>query len=62
MYEICSKLTIKTPELRQCRRSDAVNFEQISYAGHSILTLNGFLLLTLNKFDTLVIPLLTLNK
>ena len=31
--ELCSKLTIKTPERRQSRRSVAfiVNFEQISY-------------------------------
>ena len=42
--EICSKLTIKTPERRQWRRSGAfiVNYEQIS---HLALV---FLLLTLN--------------
>ena len=42
---ICSKLTIKTPERRQCRRSDVfiVNFELIS---HLILV---FLLLTLSR-------------
>ena len=41
--EICSKLTIKTPERRQWRRSGVfiVNFEQIS---HLVLV---FLLLTL---------------
>ena len=33
MCEICSKLTIKTPELSQRRRSGVfiVNFEQISH-------------------------------
>ena len=43
--EICSKLTLKTPERRQWRRSGvfAVNFEQIP---HIVLV---FLLLTLNK-------------
>ena len=43
-YEICSKLTIKTPERRQWRRSGVfiVNFEKIS---HLVLV---FLLLTLN--------------
>ena len=43
--EICSKLTIKTPERRQCRRSGVFifNFERIS---HLFLV---FLLLTLNK-------------
>ena len=43
--EICSKLTIKTPERRQWRRSRVfiVNFEHIS---HLALV---FLLLTLNK-------------
>ena len=43
--EICSKLTIKTPERRQWRRSGVfiVNFEHIS---HLVLV---FLLLTLNK-------------
>ena len=42
--EICSKLTIKTPERRQWRRSGVfiVNFEHIS---HLVLV---FLLLTLN--------------
>ena len=42
--EICSKLTIKTPERRQWRRSFVfiVNFEHIS---HLVLV---FLLLTLN--------------
>ena len=42
--EICSKLTIKIPEQRQCRRSGIfiVNFEHIS---HLILV---FLLLTFN--------------
>ena len=42
--EICSKLTIKTPERRQWRRSGIfiVNFEHIS---HHVLV---FLLLTLN--------------
>ena len=46
MCEICSKLTIKTPERRQSRRSGAfiVNFELIS---HIVLV---FLLLTLNKY------------
>ena len=45
MCEICSKLTIKTPEQRQWRRSGAfiVNFEQIS---HIVLI---FPLLTLNE-------------
>ena len=44
-YEICSKLTIKTPERRQWRRSGVltVNFEHIS---HLFLV---FLLLILNK-------------
>ena len=43
--EICSKLTINTPERRHWRRSDIfiVNFEHIS---HLVLV---FLLLTLNK-------------
>ena len=43
--EICSKLTIKTPERRNERRSDVfiVNSEHIS---HLVLV---FLLLTLNK-------------
>ena len=42
--EICSKLTINTPERRQCRRSGVfiVSFEHIS---HLVLV---FLLLTLN--------------
>ena len=45
LCEICSELTIKTPERRQWRRSTVfiVNFEQIS---HILLT---FLLLNLNK-------------
>ena len=44
-YEICSELTIKTPELRHWRRSDVfiVNFEHILYL---VLV---FLLLTLNR-------------
>ena len=44
-YEICSKLTIKTPERRQLRRSGVfiVNFDYIS---HLFLV---FLLLNLNK-------------
>ena len=44
-YEICSKLTIKTPERHQERRSGVftANFENIS---HLVL---GFLLLTLSK-------------
>ena len=44
-YEICSELTIKTPERRQCRCSGVVivNFEHIS---HLILV---FLLLTLRR-------------
>ena len=44
MYEICSKLTIKTPVQRQ-RRSGVliINFEQI------LLILLVFLLLTLNN-------------
>ena len=43
--EICSKLTIKTPERRQWRRSGVfiVNFEHIS---HLVL---AFLLLTLSR-------------
>ena len=43
--EICSKLTMKTPERRQRRRSSVfiVNFEQISQL------FLVFLLLTLNK-------------
>ena len=43
-YEVCSKLTIKTPHRRQWRRSGVfiVNFEHIS---HLVLV---FLLLTLN--------------
>ena len=43
--EICSKLTIKTPERRDWRRSGVfiVNFEHIS---HLVL---DFLLLTLNR-------------
>ena len=43
--EICSKLTIKTPERRQWRRSGVfiVNFEHIS---HLVLV---FLLLTLSR-------------
>ena len=43
--EICSKLTIKTPERRYWRRSDVfiVNFEHIT---HLVLV---FLLLTLNR-------------
>ena len=45
MYEICLKLTIKTPERHNWRRSDVfiANFEQIS----SIIMLLS--LLTLNK-------------
>ena len=45
-YKICSKLTIKTPERRQWRRSGVfiVNFEHIS---HIVLVL---LLLTLNMY------------
>ena len=44
-FEICSKLTIKTPERRHCRRSGVfiVNFEHTS---HLFLV---FLLLTLIK-------------
>ena len=44
-YEICSKLTINTPERRQWRRSGVfiVNFEHISYL---VLV---FLLLTLSR-------------
>ena len=44
-FEICSKLTIKTPERRHCRRSGVfiVKFENIS---HIFLV---FLLLNLNK-------------
>ena len=44
-YEICSKLTIKTPERRYWRRSGVyiVNFEHIS---HLVLV---FLLLTLSR-------------
>ena len=44
-YEICSKLSIKTPERRQWHRSGVfiVNFEHIS---HLVLV---FLLLTLSK-------------
>ena len=43
--EICSKVTIKTPERRQCRRSGVfiVNFEHISH--HFLVCI----LLTLNK-------------
>ena len=43
--EICSKLTVKTPERRHCRRSGVfiVNFEHIS---HFVLV---FLLLTLSR-------------
>ena len=45
MCEICSKLTLKTPERRHWRRSGVFifNFEQIS------LIVLVFLLLTLNK-------------
>ena len=44
-YEICSKLTMKTPEWRHCRRSSifSFNFEHIS---HLVLE---FLLLALNR-------------
>ena len=47
--EICSKLTIKTPEQRQWRRSDVFigNFEHIS---HLVLV---FLLLTMDMFPML---------
>ena len=42
--EICSKVTIKAPERRQCHRSSVciVNFEHISYLSllFSYLTLN----------------------
>ena len=43
--EICSKLTIKTPERRHCRRSGVfiVNFDHVS---HLVLV---FLLFTLKK-------------
>ena len=43
--EVCSKLTIKTPERRHCRRSGVfiVNFDHVS---HLVLV---FLLFTLNK-------------
>ena len=45
MFEIWSKLTIKTPERRRCRYNIFIaNFEQIS---HKVL---GFPLLNLNKF------------
>ena len=45
MCKICSKLTIKKPELRHLHRSVVfiINFEQISHIGLV------FLLLTLNK-------------
>ena len=48
MCKIRSKLTIKTPEWRQWRRSGVfiVNFEHISYIFHF------FLLLTLSKYMT----------
>ena len=42
--EICSKLTIKTPERRQWRRSDVF----IVYFKHSSLLVIVLLLLTLN--------------
>ena len=42
-YEICSKLTIKTPEQRHWRRSGIVNFKHIS---HLVL---AFLVLTLSR-------------
>ena len=44
-YEICSKLTIKTPERHHCRSFSGfiVNFEHVS---HLFLV---FLMLTLNK-------------
>ena len=43
--EICSKLTIKTPERRHCRRSGVfiVNFDHISHL------VRVFLLLTLSR-------------
>ena len=46
--KICSNLTIKIPEQRQCCRTGAfiVNFEHIS---HPVLV---FLLLTLGRFNT----------
>ena len=45
MSEICSKLTIKTPEQRHLRRSGVfiVNFE------HTLYHVLPFLLLTLNR-------------
>ena len=41
-YEICSKLTIKTPEQRQWRRSGVfvVNFEHISHRVLSVSVVN----------------------
>ena len=41
-YEICSKLTIKTPEQRQWRRSgvSVVNFEHISHRVLSVSVVN----------------------
>ena len=43
-YEICSKLTIKTPEQRQCRRS-SVFIVDVDHISHLVLV---FPLLTLN--------------
>ena len=50
VYEICLKLTIKTPEYRhwQCFGVFIVNFEHISHRGLM------FLLLTLKRFHTLL--------
>ena len=49
-YEICSKLTIKTPERRHQRRSDVfiVNFEHISHI--FIADFSNIFELTLNIF------------
>ena len=44
--EICSKLTIKTPERRQWRRSDVFN-GNFEHTSHAFLV---FLLLTLNMY------------
>ena len=50
--EICSKLTIKTPERRQWRRSGLfiVNFEQ-AFASWDR---SGIIIVTLSKFDKLI--------
>ena len=55
MYEVCTKLTIETPELRQLRRSGffIINFEHISFLFlvFLLLTLNWLIFSRMDRFD-----------